>query len=265
MDLREEVYLHEDDMHDDHLPPQATASPAVQHSLLDMCDGGYPLPIQVLDKRTANRIYKTLTQLHPEFPSPTPALYLHNLIATQRDEIIALWQSSTQNLLPNHGYRKTIEAQIAHNAIYKVDKAMYAFLLTTVLLGKGALLTTDQQKIAMQPTQNKHAYLLEQLALVPRPTRAEELMQYRRQVEQLGILSPIFCTTLRERNTMTHTRTLYAYGTNVAYASNCIGKTSYVVRSSPKRISRQDISPSRISYTRAYRSLEYTSCWAVLL
>lgn len=131
MDLREspstEMQLDDDDAS---LSYQHTS--AGQHSLLDVCDQ-FPLPTQIYTQKTAKRIYRALANGQEAFPHPTPTSYLQGLIQDHRDEIITLWRSSVRNMLPIHGYRKSIEAHMETNQTAKVDKALYSFLLTSVL------------------------------------------------------------------------------------------------------------------------------------
>ncbi len=190
MDLREiappEVQIHDDDTPLPHLQPSVG-----QHSLLDVCDQ-FPLPTQVYTQKTAKRIYRALTKVPSEFPHPTPTTYLQELIQSHREDIIALWRSSVRSILPTHGYRKSIEGHLESKHIAKVDKALYTFLLTSVLWWKWALMTEDQKCLVIPPAVKTHAYLMEQIDLVPPPSKEAELPWYWRNMELLGVIPPLF-------------------------------------------------------------------------
>lgn len=191
MDLREPT----NEIANDEVQGYEVSSPHVhipgQHSLLEVCDQ-FPLPSQIYTQKTAKRIYRTLAKGQEKFPHPTPTSYLQELIQERRDAVIALWRSSVRNMLPTHGYRKSIEGHLESNQIAKVDKALYTFLLTSVLWGKGALMTEDQKCLVIPPAVKTHAYLMEQIALIPPPRNEAELPGYWRSMELLGVIPPLF-------------------------------------------------------------------------
>lgn len=175
MDLCEEEEFHDSDSLDDHYLPHATVAPTVQHSLLEVCDIGHALPMEVYRQKTAKRIYTLLRKGFPSFPIPTPTLYLESLVAQKRDQIVQLWEESVKQV-PQHGYRKLVEGQMEMGNLRKLDRSLTAFLKAIVILGNGTLASEEGHEFSLAKKQSKHAYLLEQITKLPPPQNAQELI-----------------------------------------------------------------------------------------
>lgn len=175
MDLRDEVDTHGSDAHDITLQQHQAAITTSQHSLLEICDIGHALPMEVYRQKTAKRIYTLLKKGFPSFPIPTPTLYLESLVAQKRDQIVQLWEESVKQV-PQHGYRKLVEGQMEMGNVRKLDRSLTAFLKAIVILGNGTVASEEGHEFCLAKKQSKHAYLLEQITKLPPPQNSQELI-----------------------------------------------------------------------------------------